>query len=275
MLNFEANPRSWKVGDLALYRPHPWGDGIPSHIIKVQDQVVTFCTYDGLMLEGDAGYLHPAPPMRTIIAGSTNPIHGGTEVAEIAVEQSCFSVGDVITAHDSGVAFSARNWARKNKRHYAWFSSYTSLEGAYLRMVDYAEALIAIPSEETEGLGHLVSLAKQRGLFVYIHKGLLHQEKKDDNRWTINPQKGLEGFYSYEDPDTYTKSLAGVRPPAVSDKERFLQIKSLPPSQGMKDLVESWEGIPRSQETNDLIDALRLGIERRNTYPTTEEKDEF
>lgn len=130
--------------------------------------------------------------MRVIIAGSRELY--GTEIIQCAVNDSGFTITELVEGECYGIDVSARNWAIKNNIPYKPFPAdwnnihlpdsivKTRKDGtlydAYAgirrnkEMAMYAEALIAIPSADSKGTNQMIEIMKKlkRPIFVYVPK---------------------------------------------------------------------------------------------------------
>jgi hypothetical protein len=109
--------------------------------------------------------------MRTIIAGSrsiTNYL-----AVKAAIEESGFKITEVVSGGAHGVDRLGEQWARENNIHIRrflpdWTSMGNRLESSENHlMVGYAEALIAVHDGSSKGTGHMIRIAKEKGLLIY------------------------------------------------------------------------------------------------------------
>ncbi len=112
--------------------------------------------------------------MRTIIAGSrgvTSP-----DAVEMAVWSAGFPITVVLSGTARGVDRLGENWARLHsiqiERYPADWNAYGRSAG-YRRneeMASRADALIAIWDGASPGTGHMIDIARRRGLRVYVEQ---------------------------------------------------------------------------------------------------------
>ncbi len=112
--------------------------------------------------------------MKTIIAGSRG-VNKAQAVAD-AIQASGFNIATVISGTARGADRLGEQWAAKNNIPVERYPALWDVEGRSAgyrrneRMADVAEALIAIWDGESRGTKHMIDIAKQRGLKVYVHK---------------------------------------------------------------------------------------------------------
>ena len=112
--------------------------------------------------------------MRTIIAGS----RGVTDYRVVcdAVIASCFDPTVILSGTARGVDRLGEEWATKHKvpieRYPANWEKDGKAAGYYRNtlMSFLADALIAIWDGKSRGTKHMIDLAKQKGMRVYVHK---------------------------------------------------------------------------------------------------------
>lgn len=114
--------------------------------------------------------------MKTIIAGPRNI----TDIlwviaAVVSAELDGITVSEIVSGRARGVDQLGEQFAAANgipvKGFPADWKQFGKRAG-YLRntqMADYAEALIAIWDGESKGTGHMIDIAKAKGLKVYVH----------------------------------------------------------------------------------------------------------
>lgn len=110
--------------------------------------------------------------MRTIIAGS----RGLTkyEYVDRAVSESGFEISQVISGHAEGIDKLGEAWARKNNKQLIVMPANWNKHGrsaGYKRNIEMAEcadALIAIHDSKSKGTQHMIDIARDKGLKVYI-----------------------------------------------------------------------------------------------------------
>lgn len=115
--------------------------------------------------------------MKTIIAGSRK-ITQNKYLLE-AVKACGWTITKVVCGNCRGPDILGKLWARKEGIPRKIFKAkWQNEEGVFdrsagfkrnVRMVDYAEALIAIWDGKSEGTKHTISLARKKGLKVYVH----------------------------------------------------------------------------------------------------------
>lgn len=112
--------------------------------------------------------------MKVIIAGSrniTNP-----DFVERAIQQSGFSITEVVSGRARGVDTLGERWARLNKIPIKFFPAdwKTHFKAAgpirNQEMADYADGLIAIWHNNSSGTKDMINKAKAKGLKVFILK---------------------------------------------------------------------------------------------------------
>jgi hypothetical protein len=110
--------------------------------------------------------------MRTIIAGSRTI--NDFFLVERAVLESGFRITEVLSGGARGVDSLGEAWARRNgvlvSRFPAEWERYGKQAG-YIRneqMADRAEGLIAVWDGCSTGTGHMIEIAKRRGLRVFV-----------------------------------------------------------------------------------------------------------
>lgn len=112
--------------------------------------------------------------MKVIIAGSrdiTNP-----DFVEQAIQQSGFSITELVSGQAPGVDTLGERWARLNKIPIKPFPAdwkkYGKPAGPIRnqQMADYADALIAIWHNNSSGTKDMIDKAKAKGLQVFILK---------------------------------------------------------------------------------------------------------
>jgi hypothetical protein len=112
--------------------------------------------------------------MRVIIAGS----RGITDLATVskAVSDSGFAVTQVVSGGARGVDKLGEIWAKNHdipvKVYPAQWDKYGKSAG-YKRnviMADNADALVAVWDGVSRGTGHMINIARDKGLKVYVHK---------------------------------------------------------------------------------------------------------
>jgi hypothetical protein len=111
--------------------------------------------------------------MKTIIAGSRG-IDDLTIVND-AVQCSGFTITEVVSGTARGVDRLGEEWANINekpiKRFPAKWDTHGKSAGVIrnVEMARYAEALIAIWDGESRGTKHMIDVARQKGLQVYVY----------------------------------------------------------------------------------------------------------
>lgn len=111
--------------------------------------------------------------MKTIIAGSRNI--QDLRFVEQAIEESGFNITQVVCGCARGVDDLGRKWAGNGNRIPVklFMAKWNKLgkSAGYIRnkqMAEYADALIAIWDGESKGTKHMIDLAKERGLKVFV-----------------------------------------------------------------------------------------------------------
>lgn len=110
--------------------------------------------------------------MKVIIAGSREI--SNLKWIEIAVEQSEFDITEVVSGGARGVDHLGETYARNNGIPIKQFiPDWDGLgkRAGYVRnkqMAEYADALIAIWDGESKGTGHMINIANDLGLKVYV-----------------------------------------------------------------------------------------------------------
>ena len=112
--------------------------------------------------------------MKVIIAGSRE----GFEIADVfvAMRDSGFCVTEVVSGTARGVDRLGESWANANqvpiKRFPANWDEYGKSAGyrRNVEMADYADALVALWDGKSKGTKHMIDLAGNKGMPVYIHR---------------------------------------------------------------------------------------------------------
>ena len=111
--------------------------------------------------------------MRTIIAGSRKC--DNMKEVEFAIKTCNFIITTVISGNAKGVDRLGEIWAIKNKiplkRFPADWNKYHKSAG-YIRneeMANNADALIAVWDGYSKGTEHMINIAKQKNLKIYVH----------------------------------------------------------------------------------------------------------
>lgn len=121
--------------------------------------------------------------MKAIIAGSRT-IADYAEV-ERAVEASGINVTVVVSGGARGVDKMGERWAKEHRADVALFIpdwNRIGKKAALVRngeMADYADALIAVWDGESRGTWHMIKVAKEKGLVVYVHEVSALKEPTD------------------------------------------------------------------------------------------------
>lgn len=116
--------------------------------------------------------------MKVIIAGSrfyTTHFH----LVLSAVAQSGFTITEVVSGGANGIDLLGEKWAKENDIPIKTFEAKWNQHGkgaGPIRnqlMVDYADALIAIPHEIRYSVGtqDVIKKAQEKGIPVYVHGG--------------------------------------------------------------------------------------------------------
>jgi len=110
--------------------------------------------------------------MKTIIAGSrniTDPI-----ILDVALEKVSWPITEIVSGGARGVDELGEGWASATRRPYKVFLAEWDKFGksaGYRRNVEmakYADALIAIWDGKSKGTKHMIDIAKEKGLVVYV-----------------------------------------------------------------------------------------------------------
>lgn len=114
--------------------------------------------------------------MRVIVAGSRSIT--SYEIVKKAIESSGFEITQIVSGTARGVDTLGEQYAKNNgidiARFPADWENYGKSAG-YRRNVEMsknADALVAIWNGESKGTGHMVDIANDKGLKVFIH--MLH-----------------------------------------------------------------------------------------------------
>jgi hypothetical protein len=112
--------------------------------------------------------------MKTIIAGSRN-IKSYSTVLK-AIKASGFEITEVVSGGARGIDRLGEIWGVKNdlnvERFLAQWDKYGKSAGyrRNVEMANYAEALIAIWDGESKGTKHMIDIATEKGLKVFVHR---------------------------------------------------------------------------------------------------------
>jgi len=112
--------------------------------------------------------------MKTIIAGSRSC--NDYEKVKLAIEESQFTITEVVSGRARGVDFLGEQYAKKNNIPVKEFPANWNLHGKSagykrnIKMAEYADALIAIWDGESKGTKHMIDIAKERNLKVFVYK---------------------------------------------------------------------------------------------------------
>jgi len=110
--------------------------------------------------------------MKTIIAGSRGVT--SLKVVEDAVNASGFTITEEVSGGARGVDTLGEQWAKTRnipvKRFPAEWAKYGRSAGykRNVQMGDYAEALVAIWANKSKGTGHMINIARERKLKVFV-----------------------------------------------------------------------------------------------------------
>lgn len=111
--------------------------------------------------------------MRVIVAGSRSITN--YKVVERAIRQSGFNITTLVHGDCRGPDRLGELWARENsvkfERFPANWSEYGKQAG-YLRNLDMAnnaDALIAVYDGKSRGTQHMINIAKEKGLKVFVY----------------------------------------------------------------------------------------------------------
>lgn len=112
--------------------------------------------------------------MKTIIAGSRTVKDYKT--VEEAVIKSEFKITEVVSGCAKGVDSLGESYAGFNrlpvKKYPADWERFGKIAG-FIRnqkMADYAEALVAVWDGQSKGTEHMINIARQRNLKVFVHQ---------------------------------------------------------------------------------------------------------
>ena len=92
-----------------------------------------------------------------------------------AIRESGFEITEVVCGEARGVDAMGRRWAEQHSIPVASFPADWDRDGrstGYLRnacMAEYAEALIAVWNGKSPGTRHMIQIAREKGLKVYVH----------------------------------------------------------------------------------------------------------
>ena len=112
--------------------------------------------------------------MKTIIAGSRNITN--YQLLEKSIKDSDFEITEVICGGARGVDNLGKKWAIENQIPVKMFPAQWNKFGksaGYKRnieMAEYGESLIALWDGISFGTKHMIDIAIEKGLNVYIHK---------------------------------------------------------------------------------------------------------
>lgn len=112
--------------------------------------------------------------MKVIIAGSRN-INNINYIID-AIQNSHFHITEIVSGGARGVDKLGEEYAKLNKIPIKIFNAEWNTFGksaGYRRnkeMGDYADALIAIWNGESLGTKHMIDIAKDKNLLVYVYK---------------------------------------------------------------------------------------------------------
>lgn len=130
--------------------------------------------------------------MKVIIAGSRT-IHSYKAVCQ-AIAESGFEVTEVVSGGASGVDTLGERWARGkgiNIRQFLPDWAKFGKSAAYKRNVqmgDYADGLIAIWDGASKGTGHMLTIARDKGLAVHLAVLPDVQELRPVREWEPAPE---------------------------------------------------------------------------------------
>lgn len=128
--------------------------------------------------------------MKTIIAGPRTC--EDYEIVLKAIEKSGFEITEVVSGNANGIDKLGERYAQENKLKLKlfpadwnnlkqkgaviatnkWGKKYNKNSGFFRNeeMRDYADALIAINIGDTPGTGHMIKIAKEKGLKVFVYE---------------------------------------------------------------------------------------------------------
>ena len=114
----------------------------------------------------------PIQKLKTIVAGSRSI--SDYSIVEQAIEASGFSILEIVSGESIGVDKQGEIWAKKNNIPIVRFPAKWNQHGnkaGYLRnveMAEYADALIAIWEAESRGTRHMIQIAKNHNLKIFL-----------------------------------------------------------------------------------------------------------
>ncbi len=112
--------------------------------------------------------------MKVIVAGSRAVAHYA--LVANAIRESGFDISEIVSGGARGVDQLGELYALRNgirlKRMPAEWNAYGKSAGfrRNAEMAEYADALVAIWDGESSGTGHMIQVAKRRGLRVFIRE---------------------------------------------------------------------------------------------------------
>lgn len=112
--------------------------------------------------------------MKTIICGSRDIIDYSQVVAAIEASGFASEITEVVSGGARGVDTMGEDWAIQNKINVQQFiPRWEAGKWAGLKrnrdMAAYADAVIAIWDGRSTGTAHMISVAKEKGLKVFVH----------------------------------------------------------------------------------------------------------
>ncbi len=119
--------------------------------------------------------------MKTIIAGSRSI--KDFSLVEKAISQADFVITEVVSGCAYGVDKLGERWARANGIPIHPFPANWAMHGkraGYLRnvqMAEYADALIAVYDGISKGTAHMINIARDKGLQVFVYNLLVAKAK--------------------------------------------------------------------------------------------------
>lgn len=114
--------------------------------------------------------------MRVIIAGSRtiDDYPFVRDQIDVIASTNNVNITEVVSGHAKGVDRLGERWAIENNINLTIFPAEWNEYGWHaglirnLQMADYADALIAIMENESNGTAHMIKTAQERGLEVFV-----------------------------------------------------------------------------------------------------------
>jgi hypothetical protein len=111
--------------------------------------------------------------MKTIITGSRH-IYPSIHEMNSIIKRSEFRITQVVSGHSGGVDRAGENWATREKLPIFRFHANWNVDGKMAgllrnrKMVEYADALIAVWDGKSTGTADVIREAKAKGLKVFV-----------------------------------------------------------------------------------------------------------